>query len=69
MKKLNARETLLAITELLLYYAEELRDATPQSGFAYGAKTAYVECLEMIQLWDSAHKFGLDFEIESKYPL
>ena len=37
--------------------------------FLYGEKTAYVECLEIIQEWKKAKAFGLDFDIEKKYPL
>ena len=68
MKKMNARETLLYLAELLTAYLEELRSAA-KDGFAYGEKTAYTECLEIVQLWDEAAVNGLDYKIEKRYPL
>ena len=64
MKGLTARETLLQLIELLLYYLEDLERITQhdENQFAYGEKTAYTECLE-------AELFGLDFEVEARYPL
>ena len=68
MKKMNARETLLYLAELLTAYLEELRSAA-KDGFAYGEKTADTECLEIVQLWDEAAVTGLDYTIEKRYPL
>ena len=68
MKKMNARETLLYLAELLTAYLEELRSAA-KDGFAYGEKTAYTECLEIVQLWEEAGVNGLDYKSEKRYPL
>lgn len=67
----TAEETLGYLTELLLEYLEELKDFRNNSSeqFAYGERTAYTECLEIIQCWDKAREYGLDFDIEKKYPL
>ena len=54
--------------ELLEYYLEEL-NGREANAFCYGEKTAYVECLEMIQKWHRSKEIGLDYEIEKKYPL
>ncbi len=34
-----------------------------------GIKTAYVEIMELIQLWEKAELYGLDYNIEVKYPI
>ena len=58
------------MVQRLTAYLEELREARAAGeDFAYGEKTAYTECLELIQLWEGAKENGLDYEIEKKYPL
>ena len=37
-----------------------------ENDFIYGEKTAYAECLEIIQTWSNAKSFGLDYGIEEK---
>lgn len=71
MTKFTAEEILIYLIELLLFYLEGLKEAeaTDADQFCYGEKTAYVECLEIIQDWDKAEQHGLGFDIESKYPL
>lgn len=68
---MKAKEVLEHMAERLLEYLEELKDIKPDDAdcFGYGERTAYTECLEMIQLWENAKQAGLDFEIEKKYPL
>lgn len=68
---MNAKDTILYLKELLLFYLDELKEVTDDedSLFAYGEKTAYTECLEVLQLWESAADHGLDFDIEKRYPL
>lgn len=71
MQKMTAKQTLRRMAELLEEYLEELKDVrdTGESEFAYGEKTAYVECLEVIQLWKGAKDLGLDYNVEERYPL
>lgn len=71
MKKFSADETLKYIIQLLLYYLDEIGDIGEAGGdrFLYGEKTAYTECLEIIQYWEKACEYGLNFEVERKYPL
>ena len=71
MKRLTERETLLYLIDLLTDNLDELNFATGECAdqFAYGEKTAYAECLEVIQLWSESEKNGLNYEIEKKYPL
>ncbi|MCM1296877.1 MAG: hypothetical protein NC311_15165 [Muribaculaceae bacterium] len=68
---MNTEETLIYLIDLLLFYLEELKDEKdiPSEQFAYGEKTAYTECLEVLQLWKHSKRHGLDFNIETKYPL
>ena len=68
---MNTEETLIYLIDLLLFYLEELKDEKdiPSQQFTYGEKTAYTECLEVLQLWKHSHEHGLDFDIEAKFPL
>ena len=69
-KKVSAESVLEYMIPLLLLYLEELMDCNRENNpFAYGERTAYTECLEMIQAWDKAASMGLDFDIEAQYPL
>ena len=66
------KEALYDIKRKLIERLEELQkiDSENENQFAYGEKTAYVECLEWIQEeWEEAKKNGLDFDIEELYPL
>ncbi len=71
MYQLTALETLLYVINHLINYLEELQeiDSYDSKETAYGAKAAFTECLEMIQLWEGARWNGLDFNIEESFPL
>lgn len=64
----TAEEVLEYMKELLETYLGEL-NGLEKNEFAYGEKTAYVECLEIIQFWEKAQTFGLDYDIENRYPI
>jgi len=68
---MTAEKVLIRLIELLLEYVEELKDfkVDDENLFCYGERLAYTECLELIQEWNKAKLFGLDFNIEQKYPL
>ena len=68
---LPADEVLILLTDVLLRYLEQLKDARAagENSFVYGEQTAYTECLEWIALWEDAAEHGLDFDIEKRYPL
>ena len=68
---MTAEKVLIHLIELLLEYVEELKDfkVDDEDLFCYGERLAYTECLEVIQEWDNAEKYGLDFDMEQKYPL
>lgn len=71
MKKLTSNQTLRYLIELCTEYLDQLKDVkdSEDEQFLYGEKTAYVECLEIIQLWEHALTSGLDYDVESRYPL
>jgi len=64
----NAKEILVEMINTFTEYLEEIASAETNE-FLYGEKTAFVECLEIIQEWEYSKVFGLDFDIEKKYPL
>ena len=71
MQKKNAEQTLISTIHTLtryLYDLQEIKD-TPHDQFAYGEKTAYVECLEMLLRWEKSETYGLDFDVETRFPL
>lgn len=69
MQKKTSAQLLSAMIPLLIENLEELSSAPDDDPFAYGEKTAYVECLEWLQAWEHAEKFGLNFEVEKRFPL
>lgn len=71
MNKMSAAETLKYLIELFTYYLENLYEDNNSEckQFISGEKTAYVECLEIIQYWEHAKINGLDFDIEARFPL
>lgn len=69
MEKKSAKEVLEYMIGKLTLCLEELSGFGEEDAFEYGEKTAYIECLEWIEHWDSAEENGLDFDIEKKYPL
>lgn len=71
MTQKNASEILRNLIDVLILSLTDLKDVqdTPNEQFAYGEKTAYVECLEIIQQWELAEINGIDFNVEKKFPL
>ena len=71
MQKKTANELLIFLISMLTDYLEDLSSssALDENQFCYGEKTAYTECLEWLQAWDFAEAFGLDFEVEKRFPL
>jgi len=64
---MNSEQVLEYMIDLLLDYVDELLEG--KGDFCYGERTAYTECLEIMQHWDKAKFKGLNFGIEKKYPL
>lgn len=71
MKEQEATKVLHNMISYLTRALTELSDVSnePSTQFAYGEKTAYVECLEWLSEWEQAAKHGLDFNVEQRYPL
>ncbi len=70
--KLSAGETLECLIEVISQNVTELYGTLPASSnahFIHGEKTAYVECLEIVQYWEKAAECGLSGRIEEKYPV
>lgn len=58
--------TIQKITEIL----EELSaEGVEMNDFILGQKYAFIECLEILQAFQLAKYFGLDYDIEDKFPL
>lgn len=69
--KINAENILKEMISLLTSYLKDLSDISdsPETQFAYGEKTAYTECLELLSKWEQAEKNGLNFDVEQRFPL
>lgn len=66
----TAEEILVEMIKLFQEYLVEIqKTGNDKEGFLYGEKIAYVECLEIIQHWTKAKKYGLNYKIEEKFPL
>ena len=65
---MDAEETIIYLIELYIQYLEEL-NAAPRNDFTIGEMTTYVETLEILQRWEKANCYGLDFVIEDKYKI
>lgn len=68
---MSGEEVLTFLIDLLVTYLEDLYSLkeSRQYHFIEGEKTAYVECLEIIQRWDLAGERGLNWNIEERFPL
>ena len=73
MKKHDSEQTLIQLVHLLLEFLDETNepiDSYENSDFVLGEKTAYVECLELIQeRWDKGSENGIPQNIEKIYPV
>lgn len=64
---LTAEQVLARLIETIETDLTELLDMQFKNEFVVGEWYAYVECLEVIQFWKKAKKFGLDYNPESKF--
>lgn len=70
--RLEAAQVLIYMIEQLKENLQDLNQPLREYGdpsFVFGEKTAFVECLEMIQLWSGAKRNGLGWRIEERYPI
>lgn len=69
---MSGDKVLIRLIDLLIPYIEELYARKEENGdieFLEGERTAYTECLEVIQQWDRAEENGLNWNIEERFPL
>ena len=66
---MNSFDMLIYLKELLILSLDELNDSDPDDQFCCGERIAFVECLESLQLWESAKQMGLNFNVEERYTL
>ena len=64
---MNAEQIVIRLIELFTQNLVELSQLKKQSDFVVGESTAYVDCLENIQLWDKANNYGLTYNIAKKF--
>lgn len=65
---MTSEQILIYIINLFINYLDEL-NTLPQNDFICGEMTAYVETLEILQLWKESKNYGLNFKIEDKYKI
>lgn len=70
-KNTTSTELFSHLIYLLISYLEDLLSASSIDAdlFTYGEKTEFTECSEWLQTWEYASLFGLDFDIEERFPL
>lgn len=64
----SAEKILEYLIRLLELYLEEL-NGDEASEFSLGEKIAFAECLEIIQNWEKAGTYGLDYDVEERFPI
>ena len=67
-RPLTAEEIIEAVTSLYLDALEEMKESEARgeklSDYAKGVKSAYVQTLQMFQLWEKQEEYGLNFDLE-----
>lgn len=64
---MKAQDVLTKLIEIITLNLNELATCGLKNLFVYGEKTAYVECLEILQSWEGATMHNLDYNIQEKY--
>ena len=67
MDNLTAEQVLAYLINILETNLTELKETKFKNEFIVGEWYAYIECLEIIEHWKKAKKFGLDYNPETKY--
>ena len=65
---MNSDQILLYLVELFTLYLDELSEL-PRNDFIHGEMTAYVETLEIIQMFQHDITDNLNYVIEDKYTI
>ena len=72
MAKLTSETVIKYLIDLIHINLEEIEDIEKEGGgnlFIVGEKIAYVECLEILQMWEKSDEYGLNYDIEGRYPI
>ena len=64
---MNAEKILITLIQTITQNLEELASLKRKNSFVYGEKTAYVECLEILQMWQGAPSQNLNYNVQQKY--
>lgn len=64
-----AEQVLYDLIDALVENLEEISMQDKKSRFALGEVYAYAECLEVIQTWEKAKEYGLNFNLENKFKI
>lgn len=64
---MKAEQVLINLINVISTSLEELNSCEIKNQFVYGEKTAYVECLELINLWDNSPLKQSNIDLEKKY--
>ena len=66
---MTAKEVLIKIKKVAEYDLNDLYIHSKTDIATVALKMTYIEILEIIQLWDGAKTIGLDYDVESRYPI
>lgn len=66
-RNLSSEKLLVSMIETICLRLNDLDDISDLH--ILGLKTAYVECLDIIQMWKDARQHNLDYNIEARYPI
>ena len=66
---MTAEEVLIEIKTIAEYDLDDFYTCNKTNTGIEALKMTYIEILEIIQLWDGAKTIGLDYIIESRYPV
>ncbi|MDE6504880.1 MAG: hypothetical protein K2L42_03320 [Clostridia bacterium] len=61
------KKVLGCLIQTLQTNLDEITESVRDNEFVCGEVYAYLECLEIIQMWRKAEKYGLCINLEEKY--
>lgn len=67
LKRKNTEEVLVHLIQTLQANLDEIMESVHDDEFVCGEAYAYLECLEIIQTWTGAEKYGICGNLEEKY--
>ena len=67
MKQKSVKQVLVCLIQTLQTNLNEITESVHRNEFVCGEIYAYLECLEVIQTWKEAERYGLCGNLEDKY--